>query len=316
MVFTDWDRLTIDGLTPEGVKAIKESLRTLEGIDFSLLTTAQLTSLQEMVNAMRFFMPMILVEQPIIDIVRVTKNPRDAEGYGTRIHRISRLKYPPEGKVKIEMGRANFPNRSVLYGSFFGLTSLAEMRIEAGDLVTRTEWRMITYLDRIKTTCVFHDARILERLPYFKNFHDTYQALLAKRSPLEAEVIQATNGFVARQFTKKVSPDKRVNYLVSAFIGDLWLNQNKVDALVYPSVQVDLLDACIAMRPSVFDDMFYPVRSRELLINSAEYASTTAVATQFDVKTDTINWDSQKSYNDQQLSAFQRQRAEERAGRG
>lgn len=312
MDFTDFDRVVIEGLSPDGIKAIKESLLTFERMDFSLLTGAQLTGLQKIMNDLRIFTPNVLIEVPINDLVRVTKNPVGADGHGSRIHQISRLKYPPEGKVTIEMGRANFPGHSVLYASFFGLTSLREMRIEPGDLVTRTEWRMVTYLDRVKTTCIFHDARILERLPHFQDFNGSYRSMLATRSPLEVEIIEAVSGFAARQFIKKVPPDKKVNYLLSAFISNLLLNDNKLDAIIYPSVQVDLLDACIAMRPDVFDHLFYPVRSTELIINSASYAEKTAIATEFDKETNTIRWDARKSYNEEQLAAFQKQRAEER----
>jgi len=311
MDFDSFDQLTVEGLTPERVDAIKLGLRVIESIDFSLLTSAQLTGLQKTMNAMRLFMANILIETPIEDLVRVTKNPLGPDGQGTRIRQISWLKYPPKGKV-LKMGRANFPNRSVLYASFFGLTSLAEMRIKPGDLATRTEWRMVTYLDRIKTTCIFNDARVLERLPRFNNLNDSYLGLLHERPPLEAQMIEAVGGFVARQFTKVVLPEKEVNYLLSAFVSDLLLNQNKLEAIVYPSVQLDLSDACIAMRPDVFDYMYYPVRSTELLVNRSDYLSTTAVASEFDEKTNTIRWDIQKSYSEEQLAAFQKQRADER----
>jgi hypothetical protein len=306
----------IEGLTPEIVRTIKESLATIEQQDFSRLTTQQLTDLQHLVNDMRWFMPMILVEQPISDIVRITKNPRSAEGDGSRIHRISRLKYPPAGKVKIEMGRANFRDHSVLYGSFFGLTSLKEMRIETGDIVTRTDWRMITYLEKIKASVIYQDTRIVERLPHFETFDQNLRAMLGKRPPLESELIAAGSTFMARQFTKKVPADKKVNYLISAFISNLWLNQNKLDAIIYPSVQLDLADACIAMPPDIFDQMFYPVQCKEMLVNCPTYLSTTAVATEFDAKTDTIHWNPKKSYNEGQLTAFQKQRQEERAADG
>jgi hypothetical protein len=133
-------------------------------------------------------------------------------------------------------------------------------------------------------------------------------------------LIEATNGFLARQFTKTVPTDKKVNYLVSAFISDMLLNQNRLDALVYPSVQLDLLDACVAMRTDVFDEMFYPVRCREELVNSVSdekpghlYTSQTAVATEFDSEADEIRWDPQKSYSDEDLVASQKERLEERS---
>jgi hypothetical protein len=141
--FTDLGQLIVDGLTPEIVGTIKESLQTFGKMDFSLLTTAQLTQMQELVNGLRFFMPMILVEQPMNALVRVTKNPREDAGLSTRIHHLSRLKYPPAEKT--EIGRANFPKRPVLYASFFGLTSIVESRVMPGDVLTRTEWRMVTY---------------------------------------------------------------------------------------------------------------------------------------------------------------------------
>jgi hypothetical protein len=165
--FTDLSQLIVDGLTPEIVGTIKESLQTFGKMDFSLLTTAQLTQMQELVNGLRFFMPMILVEQRMNALVRVTKNPRQDGGLPTRIHKLCAWNTRRE---KTERGRANFPKRPVLYASFFGLTSIVESRVMPGDLLTRTEWRMVTYLDRIRTTAIFHDAPILERLAFFKKF--------------------------------------------------------------------------------------------------------------------------------------------------
>jgi hypothetical protein len=318
MKFFDFNDLIVDNLTDDIVVDIKGGLAAIESQDFSLLPGAELQGIQELLNTIRYFMPMILVEKPMIDIVRVTRNPRVERGFPERIHKLSRLKYPPADKT--EMGRANLRNRSVLYASFFGLASVVESRVAAGDLVTRSTWRMITYVDTIKTSVIFQDDMILQRLPYFQEFQTSYQAMLARRAPLEAELTRSVNNFVARQFTKKVPAGKRVNYLVSAFIGDMLLNQNKLDALVYPSVQLDLLDACVAMRTDLFDYMFYPVSCTEGLVNSVPddkgnhwYTTKTAFATEFDVDGDTIHWDPAKSSSEEDLLAFQKQRADERA---
>jgi RES domain len=310
--FLDWHNVKISGLSPASVKALKDWLMLIERADLSLFSTQQLKDIQIMVNQLRFFMPALAINAPLIDLVRVTKNPRDADGIGSRINQISRLKYPPQGKCKIEMGRANFPDSSVLYASFFGLTSLVEMRIAPGDLVTRTEWRMVTYLDKINSMCVFHDNRILERLPGFKEYNESYLAVRAKRPTLEAEAVDAVSTFIARQFTKPVPPDKKTNYLISAFVSDMWLNQNKLDAIIYPSVQTDLNDVCVAMRPDVFDHMFYPVRCREMLVVREGYLETTGWATEFDTETGAINWDEKKSFDEVNLREFQKQRARER----
>src|SRR5437763_395981 len=145
--------LTVDGLTAEVVAAIKENFALIEAEDFSLLARSELTKIQEFMNAIRFFLPLLLIEKPIIDLVRITRNPRGDDGWPVRIHRISRMKYPPPGRTS--MGRANFEKSSVLYASFFGLTSEVESRMQPGDLLTRSEWRMHSFLDKIKSTVIF-----------------------------------------------------------------------------------------------------------------------------------------------------------------
>jgi hypothetical protein len=312
--------LPVEILT-EGVAAeVRAHLEHVERLDFSVLSTRQLTELQVMMNQLRAFMPMLVMDVALNDLVRITINPRGADGLPMRIHNLLRLKYPPPEKAR--MRRANFRNCSVLYASCFGLTSTVETRVAPGDLITRTEWRMVTDLDRISTAVIFHEDTILQGLPLWRQYEEMYRREVAKRKPLEAELINVCSRFLARQFTKKVESGKEVNYLLSAFVGNLWLQQMNLGALMYPSVQVNLHDACVAMRADVFDDTFYPVKCTEALINSAPeeepghyYATKTGVATNIDVKTNAIHWDRKRSYDEQQLAAFQRYRAQERRQR-
>ncbi len=104
------------------------------------------------------------------------------------------------------------------------------------------------------------------------------------------------------------------NYFVSAWVSDLYLNQNGVEALIYPSVRTKLMDVNVALRVDVFDKMFRLVETTEEIVrtdvdtdSTSVYCSKTARSSRIDAATDTIVWDPARSVPEEEVPRLHEQ---------
>ena len=299
-------------LTQHKVDQIRNHLNYLEQADYSKMMESQHLKVIRSLNHHLSFFPFFVQSVPIQSLFRLTINRQILRSdFNGRIHRISQLKYPPADKCGI--GRANLPRMSVLYASFAPIIPEIELRPARGELVTISEWEM-SPTNRIRVAAIFQDDTIVRAMPYFEPHMQRHMALMAQQEPLVAEVMRALTGFVARQFIKVVPPSCQANYLVSAWISDLLLNRNDIEAIIYPSVPSRHMDVNVAIRPDVFDRFFRPSKATEKIIRTSladnplsGYSSRTARTSEFDITSDTIRWDSLKSVPEEQLPTLHEQ---------
>ena len=296
-------------------EALVSGLSTLEQVDFSIQSEETLHGIVSFLDSMRAFLPIVLHVAPVVDVFRVTVN-RSVLGTPERrrLHNVGQLKYPPAHRS--QWGRANLPGTTVLYASFAAMTPMLELKPKPGDLVTQSCWRLNPTSPSLNIVPIFHDSEITSRMSYFHRFAAVATEHLATLDAPRATLMRSYGNFVAKQFTKPVPSDKKKDYVISAAVSNLLLNnvgidapeEGKVEAIVYPSVQINLLDPNIAVRPDVFDGKFSLVEARELIVNSysegptGEYHSSyTARTMGIDQRTGAILWDPDKSLPEHEL---------------
>lgn len=187
---------------------------------------------------------------------RVTINSR-IFGEENRISEINYLENPPEGYVK-KYGRANLIGESVLYATDNPLTALAEMRPEAGQLITISKWKLKTDYD-LTVNSIFKNS------PTKNSFSNSmtiraqleYSKLVSKIDyPKELlEQIDLLIKFVCDCFSKEVNDLNHFDYFLSAHYANqifTKLHDGEIDAIFYPSVRQSLELTNIAMKTTVF----------------------------------------------------------------
>ncbi len=214
--------------------------------------------------------------------------------HNRRIDQLALLKYPPAEKAGY--GRANLPGRSVLYGSFSRISPKLETKPVAGDLVTLTRWQSGPVQTLAVAPIVFH-PEVVAAMPHYEAHHRRYEDWLATKPAEDARYIREATEFMTWQFMKVVPRGQPRDYLVSATFADRLLQDERIDAVIYPSVQTALLDVNIAIKPDVFDRLFTPVEAEELMIARVTADGTsysqhrTARAKHFDTPNGHVLWD-------------------------
>lgn len=235
-----------------------------------------------------------------------------------RLMKIINLKYPPNKEQVKRYGRCNLPQQSILYASLQSMTALDEMKPQAGDLITETVWirksdKPLTYIPIFgnqPTNAPIINQKTGEIIPYlinqrtfemneqFKLDISTYPNNLRA---LSVKIVQ----FFADCFSKNVNSRNHFNYLFSAYIADKFLNKvenSEIDAVYYPSVADKLNSENLAIKPSVFDNIYEPFGVAESIVIGdpsqglgGYHLKKTTATTTFDFKKDEILWDEEKS---------------------
>lgn len=250
-------------------------------------------------------------------LFRLVINKRIANE-NVRLMQIVNLKYPPNKERVKKYGRCNLPQQSILYASLQSMTALDEMKPQAGDLITETVWirksnKSLTYIPIFgnqPTNAPMINPTTGEIIPYlinprtfemnewFKQDMSTYPKNLRS---LSIKIVQ----FFADCFSKRVNPANHFNYLFSAYIADKFLNKienAEIDAVYYPSVADKLNSENLAIKPSVFDNIYEPFGVAESVVIrdpsqgwGGYHMEKTTATTTFDFKTGEIVWDEDKS---------------------
>ncbi|MCT4135548.1 RES domain-containing protein [Elizabethkingia anophelis] len=187
---------------------------------------------------------------------RVTINSR-IFGEEKRITEINHLENPPELYVK-RFGRANMIGQSVLYATDNPLTALAEMRPEAGQLITISKWKLITDYD-LTVYSIFKNSPLTTDVSNLMTIKAQieYSKLISKINyPKELlDQIDLLIQFICDCFSKEVNDLNHFDYFLSAHYANqifTTLQNGEIDAILYPSVRQSLELTNIAMKPAVF----------------------------------------------------------------
>lgn len=191
---------------------------------------------------------------------RVTINSRIFEEE-KRISDIKYLENPPEKYVK-KYGRANLIGQSVLYATDNPLTALAEMRPEAGQLITISKWKLATDYD-LTVNSIFKNSPRKNRVSNSMTMRAQleYSNLVSKIDYPKGllDQIDLLIHFICDYFSKEVNDANHFDYFLSAHYANqifTVLQDGEIDAIFYPSVRQSLELTNIAMKATVFKNNY------------------------------------------------------------
>lgn len=259
-------------------------------------------------------------------IYRITIN-KNILNSNKRIKDIRNLKYPPNSNSVTKYGRCNLPKQSIFYGSLMQMTSLNELKPRVGDLITESTWvtkskKSLIYIPIFSnqpTNEPFinkETGEIIERLTnlrtyemdmIFKNQTKDYPKNLKELCYLIVE-------FIADCFSKKVNSNNHWNYIFSAYLADKFFNKledGKVDAIYYPSVQDELNSENLAIKPKVFEELYILSEVRESFVTEdpsdgrqGYYMQGIADCKIFDFGNNEILWEYNKNFQSNETIQF------------
>lgn len=277
------------------IDSLRDWIALIDDCDFNALDDKGIALITGFIAHIRPYVATFVHRVPIQDVWRLTPNRAVLDSWhDRRVSQLSLLKYPPAEKAGY--GRANLPGRSVFYGSFSRLSPKLETKPVAGDLVTLTRWQSGPAQSLAVAPMVFL-PEIVAAMPSYQAHHHRYEAWLSEKSAEDAQYVREATEFMTRQFIKPIPRGQSPHYLVSATFVDMLLQDERIDAVIYPSVATALHDVNIAIKPAVLDRLFTPVEAEELMIarvsadGSSYHQHRTARAHEFDMTTDAIRWD-------------------------
>ena len=283
-------------------KALLDYFRQLSSDGISSLIEKQIISMLD--NSIPFFSHLVMTDV-FPEIHRLTVNRR-VTGQNKRIRDIDLLKYPPADKVT-KYGRCNLPNQSVLYASFLKMTTMSELKPRIGDLITETTWKV-------------KDNQSLIFCPIFKNqptkkdvinprtleIENLYEKKLKDYPEKVKAQIDALVQFVADNFTKKVHPERHIDYIFSAYFSNKIFKDfenGTIEAIYYPSVQDGLSFENLAIKSTVFDAKYQLAEVKDSVIvvdpstgKGGYFMEGLSECKNFDFAAKKVLWDNNKIY--------------------
>lgn len=296
--------MTPKNLKDEDIKNFKVLLdffRQLSADGVSLLIEKQLISMLD--NSIPFFSHLIM-KDVFPEIHRLTVNSK-VTGQNKRISDINFLKYPPADKVT-KYGRCNLPNQSILYASFFKITTMSELKPRIGDLITETTWK-------VKNNESLIYCPIFKNQPTKKDFinprtfeiNQVYEQKLKDYPEKVREQIDALVQFVADNFTKRVHPERHQDYIFSAYFSNkifTHFENGTIEAIYYPSVQDGLSFENLAIKSTVFDNKYQLAEVKDSVVvvdpstGGGYFMEGLSECKNFDFVTNKVLWDKNKIY--------------------
>jgi hypothetical protein len=266
-------------------RVAEAALDRLERIDYSRLDDATCQPIIADIQTVLGFWTAIRVDIRAPSVYRIVTNRRvRGQIENCRLHRVAELKYPP--KEKCGIGRANWKQDSVLYGCLSKGVGMAEVKPQAGELITHSEWESIATSDVLAAISIFDSDDATAKNPYLRNFVDATEKFLETVDVETSKTMRRVSKFVTAQFTRPMISENKMEYLVSAVVSKHFVGfPDIVDAIIYPSVALTLFDLNIAIRPDSFDRVYYLRKAKEALIcdtprgSSASWLSVVTAAT-------------------------------------
>ena len=155
--------------------------------------------------------------------------------------RVSDITYPPYHLVKA-YGRLNRKNRSIFYGSIGKSPPFYEVDAQVGDLVAISRWRNRRTL-------------LLNNIGYTRT---NLQRLSPQRpvpefaeSDAYSEANDLIRTFFAESFCQKIQKGEEFRYKLSIAVGELFMQGNTIDGLLYPSLAHPGAADNVAIKPGV-----------------------------------------------------------------
>jgi hypothetical protein len=293
-------------------KAIAD-LKLLVGISSIDVRDHHLHHLVPLIDALANWIPYSVTEEKIETLYRISVN-KNILGSNKRISDIKYLKYPPKQLVK-KFGRCNQPNESVFYCSFMGFTSMMELKPRVGDLITETKWKL--KVDRnLHFVPIFYNqptnkpfinretGELIDHLfnPTSDYFQNRFEEAIESYPPLLKELSIETMKTISNFFARYVDSGNHLNYIFSSIFASKFFNDvpdsDKIDAIMYPSVQSRLNEHNLAIKPECFEDFYELEEVNEQVVvqdpsngKGGYFSQATGIVRHFDFVTGKILWD-------------------------
>jgi hypothetical protein len=243
------------------------------------------------------FITNLTFKREILFFQRVTVNSNVNDGNEIRINDISKLKYPPNGAR--ENGRANLIGEKILYATDNIITALKEVRVKENELITISTWKLKTNYKLTFTPIFkfFPKKSEVINIDLF-NLQQDYKNKLKEYDKETQEQINIFVQFLADCFTKDVDNSNHYDYFLSSFYAHKLLNflqHGEIDAILYPSVQDDLITTNIAMKHTIFDDNYELIKAEEKKVSilpngKHSYCELIPIAESVSFSKNQINW--------------------------
>jgi hypothetical protein len=198
-------------------------------------------------------------------IERLTINRTLPENDNVTIKEVKHLKNPPAKKVN-KPNRANLKGQSVLYATLHRPTALLENFPKTGDLVTTSVWELKEN-EEVKELLVCPMIDICDTNDF--ELLNVFNRVLSQFPKEHQDCIIADSALIASCFKRPVKKGQEINYTASAYFADKifndWYNQ-KIQAIVYPSVKDTTRTPNIAIKPDVFEEKYRLTEVHESII--------------------------------------------------
>jgi len=244
------------------------------------------------------------------DIKRVSINRTIREDRSNNsLLTISDLKYPPARVIdKLYYNRANYKRQSIFYGGFGKLQALFENLPNTGDLWTLSIGRQKENT-KLHYAEIFHDEIIHKHTDIYKSEWINYCKQLETLDRTTREAIKKLFSLITFFFIRPVDPSRKIEYLYSAFLSNKIFEMNlspRIEAILYPSVQMEYISMNLAIKPDAFDDKFDFVKAEEFIVlnktDGQRQIISQKIAEANKLEHDNLCWDI--SYIDDDLKNF------------
>lgn len=238
------------------MKTVVESLRKID------LSKRPEKEIKEELNKISSLPFMITTFNSPKEIERAVPNTEKEPVFNTA----SRLSYKPQ-EYNTDFQRASTPNNTMFYGSVIP-TDLSKEEIcnariigaaESCDLIRdetkRDDEKLITFGKwRVKEPLelvTIVDPNKQYKVKYLKELVNAYKDKLSKIPVDSSNEIQKVLAYFSDEFSKTVNHGENYNYMISAILTEILVihKNNKIDGILYPSVQTDGYGLCVAIRP-------------------------------------------------------------------
>jgi len=215
-----------------------------------------------------------------------------------RLKNLADLRYPPKEIQNIlDYNRASLKGQAIFYaGSKGPLANSIEIQPQKGKVITESKWKFNSGI--LKMLIICQDANLAMSNPNdLLVFYNDYERILNQLDLNTREVVESAYRFLIKAFTRKVNPQIKQGYLVSAVLSNLFFtnNQNPVDAIYYPSVPNDGSAMNIAILPDILDNQFRMIEATESIVVSNPGKNkwgglTTGICKSYNEDTLELNW--------------------------
>ncbi|WP_017259283.1 hypothetical protein [Pedobacter arcticus] len=301
--------MTPKEISKEEVENFKKLIEYLKRLSEDGITSLIEKPLLIMLDQSIPFFSHLVMTDVFPEIHRLTINKR-VIGKNKRIREINFLKYPPKEMVS-KYGRCNNPKQSILYSSFLNFTAMNESQPRVGDLITKSVWKVkgnqtLTYCPIFKNQPL--DKNIIN--PRTFEINKIYQEKLKQYPENIREQIDLLVQFIADVFTKRIHPDRHLDYLFSAYFSNKILYEfenQEIEAIFYPSVKDKLSFENLAIKPNVFDNKYELVEVSDSVCvmdptngRGGFFFEGFSTCKSFDFTSGKILWDKDKIYQSEE----------------